>query len=64
MQDGDTKIQLPSGSQILLPSSSKEENLAWSEDAATIKVVEGSKTILEYGRPRRTDREVKTPSNW
>lgn len=39
----------PSGSQIKLLSSSKEENLAWREDAATRRDVEGSKTTFEYG---------------
>jgi hypothetical protein len=57
-------LNLPSGSHILFPSSSKDANLAWREDAATIKQVVGSKTTLEHDRPRGTDRKGKGPSTW
>lgn len=57
-------LYIPSGSQILFPSSSKEANWARSEEAATINEVEGSKRMLEYDRPRGTDREGKGPLSW
>jgi hypothetical protein len=57
-------LHIPSGSQTLFPSSSNEANFARSEAAATINDVEGSKRILEYDRPRGTDREGKGPFSW
>lgn len=54
----------PSGSHRLFPSSSNDVNLACSEEAATIKLVEGSNKMLEYARPRGIDLDGSVLSNW
>jgi hypothetical protein len=54
----------PSGSHNLFPSSSNEENLACNDEAARIKLVDGSNNTLEYALPRGITLIGNALSNW
>jgi hypothetical protein len=53
----------PSGSQTTLRSSSYDVKVAWTEEAATRRLVVGSNTTCEYGRDLGIDLEGKYASN-